>query len=279
MQIGKEAGVEKLAVALYDYETELAWSYRGDSWFHAASTIKVAVLVSLFGAIKEGYLHPYSRVHVRNRFFSIVDNEPYRIPSYGDTDLEVYAAIGRTMMVKDLAYYMIASSSNLATNLLVEIVGLEKARQMIEDLQLTGIELKRGVEDNKAYAANINNRVTANGLLHLFRMLEEKRIYSAEACEQMLNILFQQRFSSGIPAGLPSDVRINARVAHKTGEISTIAHDAGLVYLPGRKPYAIVILTEWNQNSSDHQEAIARISQIVYEQLACSINVKEYSNE
>ena len=44
----------------------------------------------------------------------------------------------------------------------------------------------------------------------------------------MLDVLHGQQFKSGIPAGLPRD----ARVAHKTGEISTVAHDAGLVYLP-----------------------------------------------
>ena len=55
----------------------------------------------------------------------------------------------------------------------------------------------------------------------------------------MLDILHAQEFRSGIPAGLPDD----ARVAHKTGEISTVAHDAGIVYLTDREPYVVVILT------------------------------------
>jgi beta-lactamase class A len=201
LQIGREAGVKRLAVALYDYETETALSYRGDNWFHAASTIKVAVLVSVFGAIEVGSLFPHSRVHVRNRFLSVVDGEPYRIPPYGDTDIDVYAAIGRTMRVKDLAYYMIAVSSNIATNLLIDLVGLDRAQQTLEKLKLDGIELKRGVEDNKAFAVNINNRVTANGLLRLYRLLEDKQIFSPESSEQMLDILHQQKFNNGIPAG------------------------------------------------------------------------------
>src|SRR5215208_432751 len=100
MQIGKEAGVERMAIALYDYETDLMWSHRGESWFHAASTIKVAVLLAVFGAIEAGQLKLHSRVHVRNRFLSVVDGEPYRIMQSSDSDPEVYSSIGRTMMVR-----------------------------------------------------------------------------------------------------------------------------------------------------------------------------------
>jgi beta-lactamase class A len=77
----------------------------------------------------------------------------------------------------------------------------------------------------------------------------------------MLWILHAQEFRGGIPAGLPDD----ARVAHKTGEISTMAHDAGIVYLPDREPYVLVILTEWQSGVAGRKEAIASISRIVYE--------------
>jgi beta-lactamase class A len=81
----------------------------------------------------------------------------------------------------------------------------------------------------------------------------------------MLEILHAQEFRSGIPAGLPED----ARVANKTGEISTVAHDAGIVYLPRRKPYALVVLTEWDKDkSSGRKDTIARISRTIYQHLA-----------
>jgi beta-lactamase class A len=79
----------------------------------------------------------------------------------------------------------------------------------------------------------------------------------------MLDILHAQEFRSGIPAGLPGE----ARVANKTGEISTVAHDAGIVYLPDRDPYVVVILSEWKPETSGRREAIAQISRAVYEVL------------
>jgi beta-lactamase class A len=159
---------------------------------------------------------------------------------------------------------MIATSSNLATNLLLELVGIEAARAALARLHLGGIDLQRGVEDEVAWEAGLNNRVTAAGLCDAFRLIEEGKAVSAEASREMLDILHQQRFKSGIPAGLPED----ARVAHKTGEISTIAHDAGIVYLDGRDAYVLVILTEWAPEVNGRQETIARISRAVYEALA-----------
>jgi beta-lactamase class A len=80
----------------------------------------------------------------------------------------------------------------------------------------------------------------------------------------MLDILQAQEFRKGIPAGLPDD----ARVANKTGEISTVAHDAGIVYLPNRKAYALVVLTEWDKDrTSGRSDTIASISRIIYAHL------------
>lgn len=267
-QIAREAGAEAIAAAFYDYETETAWSYQGDRWFHAASTIKVAVLASLFRVVEEGGLALDSRVHVRNRFLSVVDGEPYRITIARDANSKVHAATGKTMKVAELAHHMIVTSSNLATNLLLDLIGIETARRALDDLDIEGVRLVRGLEDDKAFDAGISNLVTANGLLSLFRMMQEERKLSAHSAQEMLSILNQQEFNSGIPAGLPGSMRDAARIAHKTGEISTVAHDAGLVSLPRRKPYALVILTEWaRDNSNGRQETVARLSRAIYQNL------------
>src|SRR3954447_17151675 len=78
-RIGREAGAKSVAAAFYDYETETLWSLRGDQWFHAASTIKVAVLLGVFDAVERGRFSLDARVHVRNRFLGVTDGEPYRI--------------------------------------------------------------------------------------------------------------------------------------------------------------------------------------------------------
>jgi beta-lactamase class A len=266
-QIAREVGGEGLAVSLYDYESGLQWSQRGDRWFHSASTIKVAVLLALFGAVDAGRFTLDSRLHVRNRFHSLVDRTPFRVSAGRDADKDVHAAIGRTMKIGDLARHMIVTSSNLATNLLVDLIKVDQAQQMLARHGIRGIELARGVEDDKAFEANLNNRVTANGLAALFRVIHERSGVLPESAREMLDILFQQEFSSGIPAGIPPDVRAGARIANKTGEISVAAHDAGIVFLPGREPYVLAVLTEPQPDSDRRMERIARVSGIVYEWL------------
>jgi beta-lactamase class A len=269
-EIAREMPADALAVSLFDYETGLAWARQGDRWFHSASTIKVAVLFALFGAVDAGRFTLDSRLHVRNRFLSVIDGRPFRVSAARDADREVHAAIGKTMRLKDLARHMIVTSSNLATNLLVDLVGVEQAQQMLEHYGISGIELARGVEDDKAFEAAFNNRVTANGLVRLFRTIYERRRPLAESSRQMLDILFEQEFRSGIPAGLPSEVRPQARVANKTGEISIAAHDAGLVFLADQEPYVVAILTEPAPETSDRMERVSRASKIVYEWIAAS---------
>jgi beta-lactamase class A len=263
-KIEADAGTRSLAVAYYDYETRSAWSYHGDRWFHAASTIKVPVLVGVMGAVESGGIALGSRVHIRNRFLSVADHQPFRVGSSRDANAEVHAHLGKTLTVEQLCYHMIVTSSNLATNLLVQLVGLERLQESLRELGIRGVELRRGVEDEAAFEQGINNRVTANGLLDVLRRIEEGTAFSVAASAKALEIMHEQEFRSGIPAGVPGGVK----VANKTGEISTIAHDCAIVYPPGRKPYAIVVLTEWDARDTGRRSAtIARVSRVVYEQL------------
>jgi beta-lactamase class A len=265
-QIAQETG-DKLALSLFDYETNQEWSRNGDRWFHSASTIKVAVLLALFGAIEARRFTLESRLHVRNRFISRVDGSVFRVPISRDANQAVHAAIGKTMRVGELARHMIVTSSNLATNLLLDLIDVDKAKEMLSGCGIQGIELARGVEDEKAFEANFNNRVTANGLTSLFRAIYEHKCVGSESTKEMLSILSEQEFRSGIPLGLPNDVRERASIANKTGEISVAAHDAGIVFLPGRQPYVLAVLTESEPNANGRMELISRVSAAVYEYL------------
>ena len=259
----RKSGARAVAVALHDIESGAELHYDADRWFHGASTIKVAILLAVYGEIDSGRLVPQSRLHVRNRFLSAYDGSPFRVLADRDADAEVHAAIGKTMRINELALHMIATSSNLATNLLLDLIGLATVQRTIERFGLTGIDMRRGVEDEKAYEHGIVNRVTANGLVALLRLIAEERAYSPALSREMLDILHQQEFKKGIPARLPREVR----VAHKTGDISTVAHDAGVVYAPDRQPYVIAILTEWTADAGSRSPTIATISHAVYDAL------------
>lgn len=259
----RSSGARSIAVAVYDTETEVAFRRHAERWFHAASTIKVAILLGVYASIHRGWLVPQSRLHVRNRFRSAVDGHPFRVAADRDANSAVHDAVGKMMRVSDLALHMIATSSNLATNLLLDLVGLDTVQRALDEFHVDGIDIRRGVEDERAFERNINNRVTADGLVQLLRLIAEERSYSPELSHQMLDLLHAQEFRNGIPARLPAAVR----VAHKTGEISTIAHDAGVVYPPDRKPYVVAILTEWSPDASARKPTIAEASHAIYEVL------------
>src|SRR5438270_411436 len=241
LKIKQEHELEKLGISFYDSETTIQWSFNADHYFHAASTMKLAVLLGVFRQVERGELALDSAVHVRNRFTSIVNQEPFMLDLGRDADPDVYGHLGKTLTVRELAYWMITKSSNLATNLLVDIVGIPTIEQALDELDIDGIRILRGVEDQAAFEAGLNNEVTANGLLKLLRLVAEEKAYSKKSSEEMLNVLFEQQYRSGIPAGLPKEIR----VAHKTGNISTVHHDAGIVFVEGRKPYVLVILTQF----------------------------------
>jgi beta-lactamase class A len=259
----RSSGARSIAVAVYDTETRINFQRHADRWFHAASTIKIAILLGVYASIHHGWLLPHSRLHVRNRFRSSIDGYPFRVAADRDANSEVHASIGKMMRISDLSLHMIATSSNLATNLLLDLVGLDTVQRALDDLHVDGIDIRRGVEDERAFERGINNKVTADGLVCLLRLIAEERAFSPELSREMLSILHAQEFKNGIPARLPSAVR----VAHKTGEISTVAHDAGVVYPPNRKPYVIAILTEWAPDASGRKQTIADVSHAVYETL------------
>jgi len=180
-----------------------------------------------------------------------------------DADPNVYGYLGKTLTVRELAYQMITTSSNLATNLLVDVIGIETIQRALDELDIDGVKVLRGVEDQAAFEAGLNNEVTANGLLRLLRLIADGRAYSQSASEEMLKIMLDQQYRSGIPAGLPKA----ARVAHKTGNISTVHHDAGIVFLEGRKPYVLVILTQFAAENG-RGAAVADVSRDIFNTMA-----------
>ncbi len=263
LQIKNDHDLEELGISFWDAQTTIQWSYNADHYFHAASTMKLAVLLGVFRQIDRGELALDAPVHVRNRFTSIVNQEPFMLDLGRDADPDVYGHLGKTLTVRELAYWMITKSSNLATNLLVDVVGIETIQHALDELAIDGIRLLRGVEDQAAFEAGLNNEVTANGLLKILRVIADGKAYSEEASHQMLTIMLDQQYRSGIPAGLPKA----ARVAHKTGNISTVHHDAGIVFLEGRKPYVLVILTQFSADKA-RGTAVADVSRDIYNTLS-----------
>jgi beta-lactamase class A len=258
-RILRESKAVAYAVTVHDYETGLRLTLNADRRFHAASTIKVAILLAIGKAIDEAQIGSDDTLHVRNRFRSAIDRSAFRIDGESDGYPQLHKLIGRTAKISDLTEWMIVSSSNLATNLLLDYLTVEEVQKVLREAGVSGINLRRGVDDTKAHEQNFNNETTAEGLRQLFATLRGDFLSKASR-DMAIKILLQQRFNSMIPAPLPA----HASVAHKTGEISTACHDAGIVYLPEREPYILVVLTEVAPDSNNRRETVAKISEIVF---------------
>lgn len=230
-----------------------------DTSFHAASTMKVPVMIELFRRAAAGDLVLYEELPVRNQFRSIVDGSPYQLSVGDDSDAAVYAAAGGTLTLRQLCEAMITVSSNFATNLLIERLDAKTIQHTVERLDADGMRVLRGVEDQKAYDEGLNNTTTARALLVLLESIALGKAVNPARDAEMIDILKRQRFVDAIPAGVPP----GTPVAHKTGSITRIQHDAAVVYAP--RPYTLVVLVRGIEDSRESKALIAKISRSVYE--------------
>ena len=258
------SGAESVGVAVYDPETKQTMFVNERASFHAASTMKLPVMMEVFRRADRKRIPLNEPVEVKNKFYSIVDGSEYRLNRDDDSDQEIYDHIGQTMPVIAMVDRMITWSSNLATNLLIEKVKAESVTELMRELGAKDIQVLRGVEDPKAFQAGKNNTTTAYDLMLLLRLIAENKFLNGRVCGKMVEILSAQSFNDGIPAGLPTATR----VAHKTGNITKHNHDAAIVYAPGRKPYVIVVLTKGIAEQKRSARLIADISRVVYQAMA-----------
>jgi beta-lactamase class A len=248
-----------VGVAFRTLDGKTEWFYHADDSFHAASTMKVPVMIELYRQVQAGKLKLSDPLTIRNEFHSIVDASPYKLDPSDDSETELYKAEGQTRTLTELCELMITVSSNLATNLIIEKLGVENIRAIVHSLNADGMHVLRGVEDTKAFEKGLNNTTTARALQILLASIADNTAAGPEASQQMLAILERQKFNEGIPAGLPP----GTKVAHKTGEITKIHHDAAIVFAP--RPFVLVILVRGLPNIKDSSALMADISSLLFQ--------------
>lgn len=250
--IGESGAEVSVAYRLLDGSEE--WMHEADKVYHAASTMKVPVMIELFRQEAEKQLSLSETLEVRNEFKSVVDGSPYSMQLGDDSDATVYQNVGKTMTLEELNVQMITVSSNFATNLLIDRLGVKNVRATVEAMGAYGVEVRRGVEDQKAFDQGIINETTARGLFVLLNAIARGAAVSKSASERMVEVLAAQKFNDGIPQGVPP----GTKVAHKTGTITRVHHDAAIVY--GAHPCLLVILTRGIEKEADSDALIARIT-------------------
>lgn len=229
--------------------------------FHAASTMKTPVLIEAYKQAAAGKFHIQDSILVKNKFKSIVDGSLYSLDSKDDSETELYNREGKKVKIYDLLYLMIIKSSNLATNLIIDLVGAKNTNNTMREIGASDIQVLRGVEDTKAYRKGLNNTTTAYDQMLIFSEMTNGKIVSQESSDAMINILLDQKFNDKIPAKLPKDIK----VAHKTGWITGVNHDAGIVFLPDGRKYVLVLLSKDLEDDKIAVQSMAKVSRMIYQ--------------
>lgn len=258
-ELDKQTGV--FAVAFKDVATGNELLIREREVFHAASTMKTPVMIEVYKQQAQGKLSLSDSILIKTEFKSIVDGSPYTLPVSSDSDSITYKQIGTKRTLASLVYDMITVSSNLATNLIIERVGAPNVLQTMRDLGAKDIQVRRGVEDSKAFAKGLNNSTTAYDLMLIFDRIATGKAVSPEASKAMIATLLDQKFNDAIPAKLPKDVK----VAHKTGSITGVRHDSGIVLLPDGRQYVLVLLSKDIKDDKLTSGVMATVSEWIYQ--------------
>ena len=254
----RASGAE-VSIAFRTLDGKSEWFFRADDSVHAASTMKVPVMIELFHQVLAGKVRLDQPVEIKNEFHSIVDGSVFSLNAADDSETDLYKANGQTRTLAELCELMITVSSNFATDLVTEKLGPANVQTTIQALKADGVKVLRGVEDQKAYDQGLNNTTTARGLLVLMEAIAKGQAVDAGAAQQMIEILERQKFNEGIPAGVPPATK----VAHKTGELPKINHDAAIVFAP--RPYVLVVLVRGIGDFKQSSALIAGISRELYQ--------------
>jgi beta-lactamase class A len=257
-ELSKQTGT--FAVAFKDLTTGQELLIRERESFHAASTMKTPVMIEVYKQQAQGKLSLADSMLIKTDFTSIVDGSPYSLKASIDSDTLIYKEIGKKQTVASLVHRMITISSNLATNLIIERVGGKNTTQTMRDLGAKDIQVRRGVEDAKAFAQGLNNTTTAYDLMVIFEKIAKGEAVSPEASKAMIATLLDQQFNTVLPAKLPKDVK----VAHKTGSIVGVRNDSGIIFLPDGRKYVLVFLSKDIKDDTAMSDAMATVSEWIY---------------
>ncbi|AXE18092.1 serine hydrolase [Runella rosea] len=258
----KLSGIEgNFGIAFKDLQSNQTLFINEKENFHAASTMKTPVMIEVFKQAKEGKFKLTDSILVKNEFKSIVDGSTFSLDISDDSADGMYKMIGKKMTIYDLTYQMIIVSSNLATNILIDLVDAKKANATMRDFGAKDIQVVRGVEDSKAFQLGMNNSVTAYDLMVIFEKIARKKAIDRTSSEGMTDILFDQKFNEIIPAKLPKEVK----VAHKTGSITGVQHDSGIVFLPDGRKYVLILLSKNLKDPKAGVRTLADVSEMIYD--------------
>lgn len=244
------------SVAVEDINEGTSFSLNGDESFYAASVIKVPIMAAVFAAAEEGGIRLGDCLPLR------------RDDIVGGSGVLQFMSPGIELPIYDLLTLMIIQSDNTATNMLIDLIGMEKIQAVMNELGMERSEIHHKLMIVQANRVN-SNEITASDVNVLLTRIARGECVSLHASEQMVRIMKQQQLSNGLIDGLPAkntsivgDIP-DWEIAGKTGSIEGIMHECALLYVRGRC-IAISVLSK-GCTEDEAQEMIAQIGSDLYD--------------
>ncbi|NLJ59974.1 MAG: serine hydrolase [Firmicutes bacterium] len=246
-------------IAAKDFSTGREILLNADRQFVAASIIKIPIMVEAFSQAEEGLIRLQAKV-------KLVDTD-----KVGGSGILKVLSQGIKIPVIDLIRLMIVISDNTASNILIDILGINRVNRTMQELGFAEIILRRKFM-TLPQAVQTANSVTPQSITGLLEKIAKGQVVSGWACEEMVKIMKQQQYSDLIPALIPVSYdkeeslvgqTKNVEIAHKTGSVSGVRHDAAIVYA-GSTNYVVTILTSDLPDTNHGEDAIRRISLEIY---------------
>ena len=234
-----ESQTGNICVALFDLKEQDGFSIDGDRRVPSASMIKLVIMAELMRRVCAGEMR-----------------------TGGDGVLKELEP-GHEFSLREILTLMIIVSDNEATNILIQMLGMDRINRMAAELGLKEAVLGRKMMDSEAKKQGRDNFICADDIMLILKKIYEGSCVDRKASALMLDILKRQQQSGRLQLYLPEDVE----VAHKCGDLDFLENDGGIILLPGH-PYILAVLTNGVKTNKDGREAIGRISQIIYEELS-----------
>lgn len=247
-----------------------AWLSRDSGRVHpAASTMKLPLLIALHRAHARGELHLDAEVPVLATTPSVVPGESVTVTQDYDNDDEPWHRLGGTATLRWLGERTVVRSSNLATNLLLEHVGMAAVAQVLADAGASSSRVCRGIQDTAAGEpssgnTSLRNVVTAADLAAVLRALAGHRLLDAEVSAGLEALLARVQHVDGVPAGLPP----GTWCAHKPGWIDGVCHDAAIIRPCGEPPIVLVVLTQAKLGEDALHRLVAEVARVCWDRRA-----------
>lgn len=217
----------EVGIYIKDLKTGIVVSYNADKLFASASLVKIPIMVSVYKAINDGIIKSDEKLIMKRK---------YRVRGCGNTK---YSRSGHKFSVEELVKRMIDESDNTATNILSDRLGFNYINWSFKQFGLNKTNFDRSIMDLHARDYNgIENYTTAREMGTLLEKIYFNRLINEEISKKMLITLCQQKINDRIPKYLPK----NFIIAHKTGLMRDVCHDAGIVFTE-KTDFIICVLT------------------------------------